>query len=68
MATDFSKMLKEIRELGYDDYELEKLIGVERTRLSHLRVGRRKTINYDDGVKIVEFYQKKFKTATKPKS
>ena len=58
MATDFSKILTELREWGFNDYKMAELTGVNRTTLTKLRSGDRKQPNYDDGVSIVNIYNK----------
>ena len=59
--TDFSKILTELREQGFNDYKMSDLTGINRTTLSKLRTADRKTINYDDGVEIIEVYKKEVK-------
>ncbi len=56
--TDFSKVLEELREKGFNDYKMAELTGVNRTSLSKFRTGARKHPNYDDGVAIMEIYNK----------
>ena len=56
--TDFSKILEELREKGFNDYKMAELTGVNRTSLSKLRTGARKQPNYDDGVAIMEIFGK----------
>ncbi len=55
--TDFSKILTELREKGLNDYKMAEATGIDRTTLSKLRTGDRKTINYDDGVAIMGIYK-----------
>lgn len=57
-TTDFSKILEELRENGFNDYKMAELTGVNRTSLSKLRTGARKQPNYDDGVAIMGIYRK----------
>lgn len=57
-TTDFSVILEELREKGFNDYKMADLTGVNRTSLSKLRTGARKQPNYDDGVAIMEIYGK----------
>ena len=54
--TNFSKILEELRDKGFNDYKMAELTGVNRTSLSKLRTGARKQPNYDDGVAIMEVY------------
>ena len=54
--TDFSKILEELREKGFNDYKMAELTGVNRTSLSKLRTGDRKQPNYDDGLAIMAVY------------
>lgn len=61
MATDFSKILEDLRDWGFNDYKMEELTGIERSKLSKLRTGDRKQPNYDDGVLIMEIYKKESK-------
>ena len=55
--TDFSKILTELRGKGLNDYKMAEVTGIDRTTLSKLRTGDRKTINYDDGVAIMKTYK-----------
>ena len=57
MATDFSKILEDLREWGFNDYKLAELTGIERSKLSKFRTGDRKNPTYDDGVLIMEIYK-----------
>ena len=59
MATDFKKILSELREKGFNDYKMAELTGIERSKLSKLRTGDRKQPSYDDGVAIMEVYLEK---------
>ena len=56
--TDFSKILTELKEKGINDYKLSDLTGINRSMLTKLRTGERKSINYDDGVEIMRIYKK----------
>ena len=56
--TDFKKILTDLNNWGYNDYELEKQIGVERSKLYRFRTGQRKQPYYDEGAAIVEFHKK----------
>jgi len=57
-TTDFSEILEDLREKGFNDYKMAELTEVNRTSLSKLRTGARKQPNYDDGVAIMEVYNK----------
>ena len=59
--TDFSKILEELRELGFNDYKMEELTGINRPNLTRLRQGTRKQPNYDDGAAIMKVYKKQAK-------
>lgn len=59
--TDFSEILTNLRDWGFNDYDMSKLTGVERSKLSKLRTGDRKQPNYDDGVEIMRIYRKEAK-------
>ena len=59
--TDFSEILSNLRDWGFNDYDMSKLTGIERSKLSKLRTGDRKQPNYDDGAEIMRIYQKKAK-------
>lgn len=59
--TDFSEILSTLKDWGINDYEMSRLTGIERSKLSKLRTGDRKQPNYDDGKEIVRIYQKKKK-------
>ena len=59
MATDFKKILSELREKGFNDYKMAELTGIERSKLSKLRTGDRKQPSYDDGVAIMKVYMEK---------
>ena len=56
--TDFSEILAQLREWGFNDYKMAELTGIERSRLSKLRTGDRKQPTYDDGVAIMKIYQR----------
>ena len=56
--TDFSEILAQLREGGFNDYKMAELTGIERSRLSKLRTGDRKQPTYDDGVAIMKIYQR----------
>lgn len=56
MATDFSKILNELKEMGINDYEMSRQTGIERSKISKLRTGDRKQPNYDDGAAIMSVY------------
>ncbi len=56
-TTDFSKILEELRNKGFNDYKMAELTGVDRTSLSKFRTGVRKQPNYDDGFAIMEVYR-----------
>ncbi len=56
--TDFSQILTELRDEGFNDYKMAELTGVNRSMLSKLRVGKRKQPNYDDGAEIMKVYLK----------
>ncbi|MFM2320576.1 MAG: hypothetical protein RLZZ215_3197 [Pseudomonadota bacterium] len=60
--TDFAKMLRELNELGVNDYKLAELTGIERSKLTKLRNGTKQQPYYDDGMAIVDVYQK-YRTA-----
>ena len=60
-STDFSKILTNLRDWGFNDYEMQRQTGIERSKLSKLRTGDRKQANYDDGVEIMRIYQKEAK-------
>ena len=55
--TDFSKILSDLRDWGFNDYKMSELTGIERSKLSKLRTGDRKQPNYDDGVEIARIYE-----------
>lgn len=57
-TTDFSKVLEELREAGFNDYRMEELTGINRPNLTRLRQGKRKQPNYDDGAAIMEIYNR----------
>ena len=59
-TTDFSEILEELRDKGFNDYKMAELTGVNRTSLSKLRTGDRKQPNYDDGVAIMKVYMAEF--------
>lgn len=61
MATNFSKILGELREWGFNDYKMAELTNIERSKLSKLRTGDRKQPSYDDGVEIMKIYKKEAK-------
>ena len=58
MATDFSKILEDLRDWGINDYKMSELTSIERSKLSKLRTGDRKQPSYDDGVEIMKIYKK----------
>lgn len=57
-GTDFSKILSDLKEWGFNDYELERLTGIKRSSLTKLRTGARKQPNYDDGTAIMGLYRR----------
>jgi len=61
MATDFSKILEDLRSWGFNDYKMSDLTGIERSKLSKFRTGDRKQPTYDDGVEIMKIYSKEAK-------
>lgn len=56
--TDFSKILTKLKDAGFNDYRVEELTGINRSNLTKLRTGKRSQCNYDDGVLIVDLYNK----------
>ena len=56
MSTDFSKILTELKDAGFNDYKVEELTGINRSNLTKLRTGKRAQPNYDDGVAIMNVY------------
>lgn len=56
--TDFAKMLRELNELGINDYKLAELTGIERSKLTKLRNGTKQQPYYDDGVAIIAEYNR----------
>ena len=60
--TDFSKILTELKECGFNDYKMSELTEIERSMLTRLRTGKRKQPNYDDGVAVMEIYMKEVKS------
>ncbi len=68
MATDFSKILEDLREWGLNDYKMAELTGVERSKLSKFRTGDRTNPTYDDGCAIMAIYQKEAKKQAKSKA
>lgn len=59
--TDFSEILTSLKDWGINDYEMSRLTGIERSKLSKLRTGDRKQPSYDDGVEIMRVYKKEAK-------
>lgn len=59
--TDFTEILGQLREWGVNDYDLSKLTGIERSKLSKLRTGDRKQPSYDDGVEIMKVYKREMR-------
>lgn len=65
-TTDFSKILTNLQDWGFNDYKMAELTGIERTGLSRLRKGGdrgKKQPNYDDGVAIMQIYKREKKKA-----
>lgn len=60
-TTDFSAILEQMREWGFNDYKMEKLTGLDRSKLTKLRTGARKQPSYDDGCAIMAVYSKEKK-------
>ena len=58
VKTDFSKILTELKDAGFNDYKVEELTGINRSNLTKLRTGKRAQPNYDDGVAIMSVYNK----------
>lgn len=61
-TTDFSIILTELHERGLNDYKMAEITGMTRTMLTKLRKKQRKQPNYDDGVAIMEVYEKEVKS------
>ena len=57
-TTDFQAILSELKEWGFNDYEIERRTGLGRSKVTKLRTGARKQPNYDDGRVIVELWKK----------
>lgn len=57
-TTDFSEILGELNDWGYNDYDLAEQIGIERSKLYRFRTGQRKQPYYDEGAAIVDFHKK----------
>jgi len=55
--TDFSKILSDLKDAGFNDYKMEELTGINRSNLTKLRTGKRSQCNYDDGVVIMNVYK-----------
>lgn len=62
-VTDFSAILKELRDLGMNDYKMAEATDIERSKLSKLRTGDRKQPAYDDGVAIMKVYKRERRKA-----
>lgn len=58
VKTDFSKILSDLKDAGFNDYKMEELTGVNRSNLTKLRTGKRAQPNYDDGVAIINVYNR----------
>lgn len=56
--TDFSEILSTLKDAGFNDYKMEELTGVNRSNLTKLRTGKRAQPNYDDGIAIINVYNK----------
>ena len=56
--TDFSKILSDLKDAGFNDYKMEELTGINRSNLTKLRTGKRSQCNYDDGFAIMKVYNK----------
>tara|TARA_R100001143_G_C3359251_1_gene134492 strand:- start:442 stop:648 length:207 start_codon:yes stop_codon:yes gene_type:complete len=67
MATDFSKILEDLREWGFNDYKMAELTGIERSKLSKFRTGDRKNPTYDDGCAIMKVFKSQMKQRQKGK-
>ncbi len=63
IPTDFSIILEELREKGFNDYKMAELTSIQRPNLSRLRQGTRKQPNYDDGCAIMSVYDREIKGA-----
>lgn len=63
--TDFAKILRELNELGINDYKLADLTGIERSKLTKLRNGTKQQPYYDDGAAIISVYEEKIKPLVK---
>ena len=60
--TDFSKILTELKIAGFNDYDMEKLTGINRSNLTKLRTGKRDQPKYDDGVAIMNVYDSELRS------
>jgi len=56
--TDFQKIVRNLRDWGWGDTELEKHTGVPRTKFAKLRSGAHVGAAYDDGVAILVLYER----------
>lgn len=63
--TDFSQILKELQDNGFNDYKMSEITKIERSKLSRLRTGKIKQATYDDGVKIMKVFSKEMKKLSK---
>ena len=58
LKTNFSEILSVLKDAGFNDYKMEELTGVNRSNLTKLRTGKRAQPNYDDGIAIINVYNK----------
>jgi len=63
--TDFSMILKSLRDWGFNDYKVAELTGIERSKLSKLRTTARKQPTYDDGCAIMAVYKREKRKGTR---
>ena len=54
----YLQTLGELRDWGLNDYKMAEITGIERSKLSKLRIGDRQQPNYDDGARIMDIYKK----------
>ena len=65
--TDFQSILTDLNGWGFSDYELERVTGLGRSKLTKLRTGARKQPNYNDGRLIVKLWRREKRKIEKKK-
>lgn len=56
--TDFKAIISEIHSNGMSDQWIGNATEIERSKITRVRLGNHKKLDYDDGVAIIELYKR----------